>query len=81
MESETDARVFDFESCPWCDSIYKDSEIGHVYSDRGDIHHLVIRCAGCGMIYSGDRKTTGLAKKIRVAGSRQTESSEVQSEE
>jgi len=71
MESNPDAREFDFKTCPWCDSIYKDSEIGHVYSDHGDIHQLVIRCDGCGMVYSAERKTTWLAKRIRVAGSPQ----------
>ena len=71
MESDTNVREFDFKTCPWCDSIYQDSEIGHVYSDRGDIHHLVIRCDGCGMVYSVERKITWLAKRIRVAGSPQ----------
>jgi hypothetical protein len=71
MENETNGRVFDFKTCPWCGCIYQDSEIGHVYSDRGDIHRLVIRCDGCGMIYGVERKATWLAKKIRVAGSPQ----------
>ena len=73
MESDTNGREFNFKTCPWCGSIYKNSEIGHVYSDHGDVHCLVIRCAGCGMVYSAERKTTWLAKRIRVAGSPQEE--------
>jgi rubredoxin len=81
MENEPANREFDFKTCPWCGYAYKDSEIGHVYSDRGDIHRLVIRCDGCGMIYSAERKTTWLAKGIRVAGSPQEELSESRAEE
>ena len=71
MENETNGRVFNFKTCPWCDCIYNDSEIGHVYSDHGDIYSLLIRCDGCGMVYSVERKATWLAKRIRVAGSPQ----------
>ena len=81
MENETKGRVFDFQTCPWCDCIYQDSEIGHVYSDHGDIYSLLIRCDGCGMVYSVERKITWLAKRIRVAGSREAESNEEQAEE
>jgi len=81
MESKTDDRVFDFKICPWCGTIYQDSQIGHVYSDHGDVHHLVIRCDGCGMVYSVERNTTWLAKRIRVAGSPQEGSSENRTEE
>ena len=81
MESNTDTREFDFETCPWCGGTFKDSEIAHIYSDRNDINHLLIRCDACGMIYSAERKTTWLAKRIRVAGSRPAESSEEQAEE
>jgi uncharacterized protein with PIN domain len=81
MENDTVAREFDFKTCPWCRCVFKDSEIAHVCSDRIDINHLIIRCDSCGMIYSAERKTTWLAKRIREARSPQKRINENGAEE
>jgi methionyl-tRNA synthetase len=64
MANEIETKEFTFETCPWCNSSYRDRQVLKVECDEGGPCRLYLQCDRCGVVYKVERVIFWRAERI-----------------